>query len=237
MNQTFGVGSVLGTSFRVYGRNFVPFTLISALLYVPMILWTSMSSLESFANWKHMALVGALATVLNSFVSATLTYGVVKELQGQRVGIGACLSTGFARMIPALGVALLSGLIIGVGFMLLFVPCVIASCVLYVAMPASVIEKPGIMGALGRSAELTRGYRGAIFGLALILGIVGIVVTYVEKSAFPITLASYKTYLYVNFATTVVFGALGSVVAAVAYSSLRTEKEGTSIDDLAKVFE
>jgi hypothetical protein len=237
MNQTFGVGSVLGTSFRVYGRNFIPFTVIAALLYVPMILWTSMSSLESLADTKHVFLVMALQAVLNSFVSATLTYGVVKELQGQRVGIGACLSTGFARMIPALGVAILAGIIIGVGTMLLIVPGIIAMCVLYVAMPASVIEKPGVMGALGRSSDLTRGYRGAIFGLVLILVVFGMVIAFVERSAFPITAASFKTYMYLQLATQVILGAFGSVVAAVAYSSLRTEKEGTSIDDLAKVFE
>jgi hypothetical protein len=237
MNKSFGVGSVLGMSFRVYGRNFIPFTVIAALLYIPMIAWTWTSSIESFADLKHLMLVGALQSLLNCFVSATVTYGVVKELQGQRAGIGACLATGFSRMLPVFGVAILVGIIVGIGSLLLIVPGIIAMCVLYVAMPASVIEKPGIMGALSRSSELTRGYRGSIFGIVLILFVLGYALSRIETSMFPITLETFRTYMYINIGTSIVLSALNAVGVAVCYSQLRTEKDGTSVDDLAKVFE
>jgi hypothetical protein len=241
MNQSFGVGSVLGMGFRVYGRNIVAFTLITAVVYVPIILWTlsllsgdmSLSSLS-----KYVAGVGLLSLVLNSFVSATLTFGVVKELQGQRAGIGACLATGFARMMPALGVGILTALAIMGGMILLIIPGIIAMCALYVAMPASVIEKPGVVGALKRSAELTKGYRGAIFGLVLIMGIFNYALGRVEQVAFPLdSMAHIKTYLWINCGTSIVIGALTSVIAAVAYFQLRADKDGTTANDLAKVFE
>ncbi len=239
MNQSFGVGSVLGMGFRVYGRNIVAFTLIAGVVYVPLILWTlsltsGTFSAEAFAHFRYAA---ALQILLNAFMTATLTYGVVKELQGQRASIGACLATGFARMLPAVGVALLQALAIMGGMILLIVPGIIAACALYVAMPASVIEKPGIVGALKRSAELTKGYRGAIFGLLLILGVGGFVIGMVEQSAFIHGAQGFKSYLLVNCATDIVVGALSSVIAAVAYFQLRAEKDGTTAHDLAKVFE
>src|SRR5260221_10368879 len=107
MSQQFGVGSILGTAFRVYLRNFIPFTLIAGLLYIPMIVFTGWFLNSEFtvsSLLKYAGISAVLSLVLNSFVSATLTYGVVKELQGQRASIGACIATGFTRMLPALGV-------------------------------------------------------------------------------------------------------------------------------------
>ena len=46
-----------------------------------------------------------------------------------------------------------------------------------------------------------------------------------------------KTYLYANFVVDLLLGTLGGVVAAVTYYLLRAEKEGTSADELAAVFE
>jgi uncharacterized membrane protein len=225
----------------VYGRNLVAFTLITAVLYVPLILWTLVlinGELTVSALTKYGAGAGILGLVLNSFVSATLTFGVVKELQGQRAGLGAILGTGFARMFPVLGVGLLTALAICGGMILLIIPGIIAACALYVAMPASVIEKPGVMGALKRSAELTKGFRGQIFGVLVILIAVNYAISRVEQAAFTLnTIANIKTYLLVNCATSIVVGTLGSVISAVAYFQLRADKDGTSAHDLAKVFE
>jgi hypothetical protein len=43
--------------------------------------------------------------------------------------------------------------------------------------------------------------------------------------------------MYINVGISIVISALGAVVAAVAYSALRAEKEGTSVNELAAVFE
>ena len=39
------------------------------------------------------------------------------------------------------------------------------------AVPAQVVEQPGVFGAIGRSADLTRGHRWPIFGLMIIFAI------------------------------------------------------------------
>lgn len=243
MNENFGVGAVLGTGFRVYARNIIPFTLITALVYLPMIIWTYVTfsddhlSLAQIQHWQYAEPLVKL--VLGSFVSATLTYGVVKELQGERATIGACIATGFKRMLPALGVGIATGLAVVVGTILLIIPGLMALCILYVATPASVIEKPGVFGALRRSGELTKGYRWQIFGLVLLLFILGWGAVKILESAFTpmATMHQVRTFALGAIGLDVLLTALGSVIAAVAYTMLRGEKEGTSANDLASVFE
>ena len=118
MNTTFGIGNVLATGFRIWVKNFVPFMLITALIYSPVLIWgissvagaTTAQSLDHAA--KYLPFVLFLTLPLNILVSAALTYGVVMELQGQRASIGACISTGVVRFFPSLGVGLLSFLCI-----------------------------------------------------------------------------------------------------------------------------
>jgi hypothetical protein len=253
MSETFGIGNVLGTGFRIWAKNIVAFLLLTTLLYSPLIVWGLLAvrgepGLEQLERVLTFSRYGSAAMVLlNIFVAAALTYGVVMELQGKHASIGACISTGFARFFPVLGVALLSAIAVVGGIILLIVPGVIVMCMLYVATPASVIERPGVMGALKRSRELTAGHKGAIFGLVLILGALAFGMTkLVEAITIPHasdpahveeTLRAIPVYMYADLARAIIVGSIGSVMAAVAYYYLRNSKEGTSAQELAKVFE
>jgi hypothetical protein len=248
MNEQFSVGVVLGASFRIWLKNLIPFLLITAVIYLPLTIWgvalvqgtLTLDKLHAIVQFSQISVV--LTLVLNVAVAASLTYGVVMELQGKHASIGACIATGFTRLLPALGVALLGGLAIVAGMFALVVPGVILACMFYVATPASVIERPGVGGALKRSRELTAGRKGSIFGLLLLLGLIGIGLTQLEKSLLmpsdpAAVVAALPKLMYADVAVKVVIGSLGAVVAAVSYYYLRNEKEGTSINELAKVFE
>jgi len=244
MNEQFGVGSVLGMSFRVYARNFIAFTLITAVLYIPLLAWTVHISNTPVDHTSlkevlvQLGVVLGLTAFLNSFVTATLTYGVVKDLQGQRASIVSCVTVGFKRMLPALGVGLLAGLCMIGGLILILIPGIIVACMLYVATPASVIEKPGVFGALRRSRDLTLGHKGGVFGILFMLWLIGWGVSKIEAAAFtPTSVADVHLQMYISMGVQVILGTLSSVVAAVAYYALRAEKEGTSANELAAVFE
>lgn len=242
MNENFSVGTVLGRGIGTYFKNIIPFTLIVAVVYLPMIIWTyvvfsnNSLTIEQIQSWTLKEYVFKL--VLSSFAVATLTFGVVKELQGERASIGTCIANGISRSLPALGVGLMTALAVVGGAILLVVPGIIAACMLYVAMPASVIEKPGVFGALRRSRELTDGYKGSIFGVLFLFGlanwVAGQIVVHVMA---PTTLPQLRTLAIVIVAIDVVLAGIGACVAAVAYYLLRAEKEGTSAHELASVFE
>ncbi len=246
MNEHFSVGTVLGTGFRVWLRNIIPFTLITAVIYAPLIIWAvtavsgemTLDRVGGAVHWETYG--GALSLLLNVFVSATLTYGVVMELQGKRASMLACVTNGFARLFPVLGVAILNFLAIAGGCICLIVPGIIIRCMLYVATPASVIERPGVMGALKRSRELTAGHKGQIFGIVFLLGLLGFAVRKIVAAMLPngidAILAALPKFIYIELALQILLGTLGSVMAAVAYYYLRKEKEGTGADELASVF-
>jgi len=142
MNTTFSVGNVLGTGFRVWFRNLLPFLLITAIIYAPPWIWaaTTLQGEPSRENLRHVTLVfglaGGITWLLNIFVSAVLTYGVVMELHGQRASIGACIATGLSRFLPALGVGLLATLLICLASIALLIPGLIVLCMMYVATTA-----------------------------------------------------------------------------------------------------
>jgi hypothetical protein len=79
----------------------------------------------------------------------------------------------FNRATPFLGrlivAAFLSALLYAVGLLLFVVPGVIMICALIVTAPALVLEnQPSATSAMGRSWQLTKGFRGRIFGAILV---------------------------------------------------------------------
>ena len=191
-----------------------------------------------------------------------LTYGVVMELRGRRAGVGACIGVGLARLFPVLGVMLLLGIIlIAVGIVAVIMILglglfgVVAGLVLvgaiytvyYVAIPAAVLERPGVAGALSRSSELTRGRRGAVFGLLFLVFGVRIAITLLMRSVIideaaalanpDLIYGMLKTYYWGALIVGILSSILAGTLASVTYYLLRLEKEGTSADELAAVFD
>jgi len=252
MNTTFGIGNVLGTGIRIWVKNFAPFMLITALIYSPLWIWGittvhgEMTIEKLLAAARVEQFQALLVLLLNVFVSAALTYGVVMELRGQRASLGACIATGLGRFFPALGSAMLSALCI-LGGSLLIIPGIILMCMLYVTTPAAVLERPGVLGALKRSRELTHGHKFEIFGLCFIMLLAAFALGKLvqtmtlphltERAYLDETMRNFPTYMYVNLVLQMVLGSLNAAMAAVAYYFLRSEKEGTSADELAQIFD
>ncbi|MBA3504120.1 MAG: hypothetical protein M4D80_21335 [Myxococcota bacterium] len=251
MENRFSVGAVLGTGFKIWFKNLPAFLLISVVVYIPMIIWgiqltTGEMNYERIVAFDQYA--GLAVLLLNIFTAAAITYGVVMELQGQHAGIGACFATGLARFFPVLGVAILSGLAIGLGFILLIIPGIIVYCMLYVSTPAAVLERNGITGALARSRELTQGHKLEIFGLLFLIGLISVGLTFLAQELFvkggDIDSISQNAIdslirraIYVQLALNVIISSLGGVMQAVAYYYLRNEKEGTSATELGRIFD
>lgn len=235
----FGVGTVLSQAMSVFGANFVPFCALALILMVPSLIYTMafLSNLDPTAGVSFSALLAiVIQMILSQLIAAAITYGSFQYMRGQPVGIGDALSRGLSLIVPMIGVAILAGLAIGIGFILLVVPGIIIAVMLWVAIPAAVVERPGVVASLSRSAELTKGYRGSVFGILVIIVvaglIAGLVIPYVLASIGGTTLYSIGSWV-VN----AVFGAFSATAAAVGYYCLRVAKEGVDIDQIAKVFD
>lgn len=250
----FSIGNVLSRSFGVFFGEFPSLFAIALIIYVPfMILVVLMSGGSPEAAVDGLVdvelpgaevappstgdqLTSLLSTVLSYLIAAAVSYAVFQRLRGREVSIGDSLSVGFKRLLPVLGVAILTMLVIGLGFVLLIIPGLILMCVLYVATTAAVVERPGVVGAMNRSAELTKGHRWEIFGLVLIVGVMSFAVGFVLLMAFGVT-ENVLLFTILSGLLGLVFSLFGAVCQVVAYHDLRVEKEGVDTEVIAAVFD
>lgn len=222
----FGVGSVLGTAWRVWRRNLLPFAVISIGLYVPALLLRMQLGDEAALLNTYLGSV-----VINTLIAAALTYGVVLELDGARPSFRDCVLRGLRQLPRALGASVLSMLLIGVGFVLLFVPGLIGMLTLYVVVPVAIIERLPAMDVMRRSRDLTRGYKSDIFLILLLVGLASAGVAYAVKHG-----VSPAAFPYLSTVLEALLASFSSVLAAVAYTLLRHEQDGTTVPEIATAF-
>ncbi|HVK76589.1 MAG TPA: hypothetical protein VM734_24855 [Kofleriaceae bacterium] len=237
----FHLGEVLRLSFWVWIKNLVPFMALSVLLHGPLLAWAgyllALGSDAPLEAWSRFGTATSLAGVLvNSLLSAAVTFGVVMELDRRPQPIGRVIALGLRRFLPAIAVVILTSLAIFGATLLLVVPGIIVACMLYVAVPASVIEQPGIRGALGRSRALTAGNRLKVLVL-LILGQVVNLGVLVPIAVAVVGDARPHLLPVADLIRSIVAGPLLAVVVATTYSLLRRQRDGAAPDELARVFE
>ncbi len=233
----FRIGSVIGRSFSVIFQNFVPFAVLSLIVYLPLI---ALAFVQIDPNNSTMALpIAALAFLLQLLMVAALTYGSVQSLRGTPAGIGDCLRYGLARILPILGVAIVMWFALLIGLLLLVLPFFFILTLFYFAVPVSVVERPGVIPSLSRSAGLTRGYRWRVFGLVLLMILISMVIAFLfgfgagflgAVSGSPVAGGVLQAM------TNAIVSLFPAVVAAVGYHDLRVAKEGIDTEQLAAVF-
>jgi len=106
----------------------------------------------------------------------------------------------------------------------------------YVATPVCVVEQKAPLASLGRSSEITKGHRWKIFGMILLLLIIGLIV----GGAITVALRLTGSIALVTLGSLVwngVWGAFYAIFVAVTYHDLRVAKEGVDTDQIASVFD
>ncbi|CAN5923633.1 hypothetical protein BH11MYX3_BH11MYX3_33540 [soil metagenome] len=214
---------MLSTGLRVWTDNLLPFSVISFLIYAPAL---ALRAVVSGPSW-YLYLV-PLQLLLNALIAASLTYGVVRDLEGTRPSLRDCILIGLRRGFSVIGVAALSSLAIFGGMIALVVPGIIVSLMLYVAVPVAIVEQLGVTASLGRSRELTMGHKSTLFGIVVVTWLVIAGITELGKSLLGPDL-QIVAILVANALT----GSLTAVMAAVAYTDLRHAKDGTQVPELA----
>lgn len=233
----FRVGSVMNKTFAILGRQLGKFALLALVPMVPIFLVTLGALMSKAPPASGIAfgavLTGLLTFVLQTVAQATSLYGAFQEMRLQPFTIGDSLRIGLARTIPVIGVGIVVGLATGLGMLLFVVPGVILGCMLYVAVPACVIEKLGVTASMSRSGALTKGYRWQIFGLFLLVVVIAAVGAFVLAIVGGTGIVGQT----LTFLWQVVSTAFGAVLSAVIYHDLRMAKEGIDLDTLANVFD
>ncbi len=246
------IGKVVSETFGVMQRNLRLFGLSGLLLIA---LPGLVNGLLRIAIRSATAL--SVASILLSIVALVLTlsfqgavfYATDRDLNSESAELNDCLRAGIRSALPLFGLALLVFIPAYLGMLLLIVPGVLLFLRWSVAGPVLAIENLGILKSMGRSAALTKGRRGAIFLLYLVIAIVAVVLelTVVQMlggfsglAAFATTTAVTPVILalivIVGPILGIVFGALAAALSATLFYQLRLTREGAPFDTVSEVF-
>lgn len=114
-------GDLLGVTLSTFFRNFVPFTVMGAIVMSP---WAALvlylapalsegpprSSEELFEYFLAQGGAFVLQQLLGYLLTGSVVFGVVQQMRGQPAGMGLSLQTGFRNLGRSLGTGLLVGL-------------------------------------------------------------------------------------------------------------------------------
>ena len=256
-SPVLGPGAIIGGGFKLAFGNLLIFFPLAALCFLPQFLlqvWRARTLdmaqvIETAQEGPSMAwffFFIFLSMVLNGLATGVLVFASVKILSGERPSLGECFSQGFARLFPVIGVSFLAGVFICIASLAFLIPGIIVYCMLFLAGPVVVMEMPGLMDALKRSARLTSGYKMDIFLAIFCVGILSGIVSFIWGAVWggsfgkPVTLEQLKNFntglnvgnYFLSTLTTMVFSAM----TAFTYIKLKEFKDGVDLKKLVEVF-
>jgi hypothetical protein len=253
--EEFEMGRVVSRTFGAIGRNWVSFFSLAVIAVTPQVILAAYLGIGAMARgraiepgqlfhlWGKIGIAYLAGLVLGSVLQAALVHGTVSDLNGKKASFADCLQTGLRTCLPVIGLSIVFGIALMFGLVLLVVPGVLMFLAWAVIVPVLVVEKTGVFGAFGRSAELTKGHRWAILGLALVIWLISMILGFavmplqsalIQPGAGFIAMAPVLLIQGVIsvFTTTVIATGTASV-----YYELRSIKEGIGPEQLAAVFD
>ena len=247
-NATLDISRVLNNTFGVVTRNPVVFLGLSFLIVAlpQLLLQFFMGTTDPAAQSEMMmnmiespafiatAVGGWLAfVVLSILLQATLIVATIRDLNGQTVELGQCISAALSKIGPLVGMGILIMIGLLLGFMLLVIPGVILALMWTVATPVMMAENTGIIDSLKRSAELTKGSKRWIFLLYVVIIVISFIL---GLFTIPFAFAGLIATLIVGTLVNTITGAIQGALIASIYVDLKTGKEGADTSELASVF-
>ncbi len=245
--RPLSTGELLDRTFSLYRSHFGLFVGIFALPYLVVLAFRlvglvfqsptpQISNILMNLVWS----MGALFLIL--IVSAASQAAAVVAVSNLHLDRPASVMDSFSTVkgeIPGvIGVSLLVGMASGFAFFAFIVPGVLLLIMWSLAVPAKVLEHRSATDSMSRSMELTKGSRGRIFVIGLLIFVLSIGVSWLLQ--WPILIAagfSMKTgiqrmaigwqvaALVAEFVSRSLVGALGTIALSLVYYDQRVRKE------------
>jgi hypothetical protein len=212
--QQISPGPVVSRILEIYREQFSVLFGISVVLYA--VQFVAYFLLSTSAALPLVALFWALSVLYQGMVVK-----LVQDVQdGQREhsirDLVRSVEPVFWRL---LGVSLLFGIGVGIGFILLIVPGLILMVIWAVVAPVMVLERPGVFAAFRRSRELVRGNGWNVFAVLVVVFVAVVAVSVIAGIATD-SLGSVGRAL-VQWVVNAAVAPLTALSAGVLYFALR----------------
>jgi hypothetical protein len=165
-------GEIWSEAFRIYKENAANLLLIVAVVVVPLTL-VSAVIVQTGTTIVGLLVGAAIGIIIWAVLQAAILRGAAQATIGDTVDIEASYRWGLARFGSVLLVALLVGIVVAVGFLLLIIPGFIFLVFLSVSEPALIVENRRGTEAMSRSWNLVRGH----FWHALVVILIAAIIT------------------------------------------------------------
>ncbi len=207
-------GVLFGTALVLYAIQFVVYLLLSGVTGIVI----------AVLFWALIVLYQGMVVKL------------VQDVQDGRRdhSVGDLLSSVSPVFWPLVAVSILFGIGVGIGFVLLIIPGLILMVIWSVVAPVTVLERPGVFAAFGRSRELVRGNGWNVFGV-IVLVFLAVVVVSIAAGLASAPLGSVGRAL-VQWAVNAALAPVAALSASVLYFALRgqpTDPVGSSTASVA----
>lgn len=248
--EDLGLNGIVSNTFSTFVARIVPIallTLVVSAISVALTYVLTSSILSGSAENPFGMSAGAIVTTMIvpiliwAIQTAILSRLAYDHITGDPIELGSYLGQALVVAVPLIIVSIIIGIAAGLGFIFLIVPGLYLSAMFFVTTPSLIIERNGF-SSIGRSVELTKGYRWSIVLVLLIFMVISMAVNFpIEfmltagadfESIGKITVGS----VIGNFLSNLV-ASLSAISAALVYARLREIKEGVSVKDLADVFD
>jgi len=243
------VGSVVGDTFTIL---FQKLPAIVVLGFIPALVdvilnnaagYNNIDSADPSVEFDTSGLVfEALGVFLVSLVMMSLITAMLIQLSydaklGRPAQLGQYFSAAIRNIVAIVVLSFVASIIYMIGFALLIVPGIWLYAVFSMLVPVIVLEGAGFR-ALGRSAELNKGYRWPIAGVFILIFVCLFLFGFV--TAFVLSFFSGGSLFGFGLLLETIINAISygmaSIAVAMVFARLKEIKEGVSVSDLVDVF-
>lgn len=238
--RPLSLGEVLDVSFGLYRSRFASLLVVSVVCQlVPSLLRVYFGSVGGmFVNLPLVLAYYVLAIVLSAVGVAASTFIVSDAYLGREISASAALGRAASMIGRIIGVSIMSSMLIGIGLILLIVPGVILLSGLILSTVVAVLEGRANSAALGRSWELTKGFRGKVLLTMICVGLMLMVPTFTVGAIWGVFGAAAGGIGMVGMEVvtallSILIYPFFYVVLTVLYYDLRVRKEGFDLELLA----
>ena len=245
--RPLSIGELLDRTFSLYRNHFGLFVGIFALPYLVVLAFQCVglvfqSPTPQFSNmfvtfvWSMGAL---LLIVVVSAASQAATVVAVSNLHLDRpASVMDSFSAIKGQIFGVLGLSFIVSMAAGMACLFLLVPGVLLFIMWSLAVPAKVLEHKGVFDSMSRSMELTKGGRGRIFVIGLLVIVLVFSVSWLLQ--WPVLIAAgfslkggmqrmtigwQLALLIVEFVSRSLVGALSTIALSLVYYDQRVRKE------------
>jgi len=245
--RPLSTGELLDRTFSLYRSHFGLFVGIFALPYLAVLAYRCLglafqSPAPQFSTVLISAAWGFGAWVLALVVSAASQAATVVAVSHVHLDRPASVMDSFSKVknqiLGVMGLSLLVGLVAGLACLALIVPGVLLFIMWSLAVPAKVLENLGVSDAMSRSMELTKGSRGRIFVIGLLIIVLSLGMSWLLQ--WPILIAAgvsakgalrgisvgwQVASLVATFISECLVGPLATIAFSLVYYDQRVRKE------------